>query len=40
MRGHRVNGWNFWMVQTNTGVVRLSALRDELVKMHVHPEDD
>jgi hypothetical protein len=31
--GRRTNGWNFWKVQTNTGVVSLSALRNELIKM-------
>jgi len=32
VRGRRTNGWEFWKVQTATGVVHLSALRDELLK--------
>jgi hypothetical protein len=32
-RGRRTNGWIFWKVQTNKGVVPLSALRDELFRM-------
>ena len=32
VRGRRTNGWEFWKVQTATGVVRLSALRDEFLK--------
>jgi hypothetical protein len=33
VRGRRTNGWIFWKVQTNTGVVPLSALRDELFRV-------
>ena len=30
VRGRRTNGWNYWKIQTTTGVVRLASLRDEL----------